>query len=51
MTAQEYPFEEIYIKGSSRIIREIVEKYREYIGTEIRIIDLKPELKEEDESA
>jgi hypothetical protein len=46
---KEYPFEDIYIKGSGRIIYEIVCKYREQLGKEIRIIDLNPQLKQEEE--
>jgi len=41
---KEFPFEEIYIKGSGKIIYEIVCKYREHIGKEIRIMDLNPKL-------
>ena len=38
---------EIYIKAEDKIIDDIVERIRDMIGNEVRIVDLKPEYKNE----
>jgi hypothetical protein len=40
--------DEIYIKADPKIIHEVLESIRDRIGDGVHIVDLKPQLKEDD---